>query len=290
VTAPPWWRGLGPAEVVLECSGEPHTVRWERGRVVAFAHRDVEGEQALAALAGERPACLDLLSLWSRHEEDPRVLVVASRGAGDVLVAAADRPGHGWVAYAPMQSAASVRSRLHGGGGMRLRQRRPSSPRPPRWRTDPEIDSLDTLAALAGPLLDRLAGSVAAVWAERIGAGDERVGACRPSLDAALYGRAVLAARLWTADPAAQVTVRVLDPDDPPAIEREGDTLALSLPFSWVARVWATGLAVVLGRFVLGATTDDEGRLVLDTVSADLSTRAAITVGLPAGAEGPSRR
>lgn len=280
MTADPWWQGLGPAEAVLECEGDHHTLRWERGRLTAAAHRDVEGEQALSALAGNRPPCLEVLGLSARHAEDPRMLVLAGRGPGDRLVVGANRPR--WVAYAPMQSMTTARAGGGAGGLRRPSGRAPLRPRLAVGRgTEEDAAPLVTLAALAGPLFDRLASGVAAVWADRIEAGDERVAPVRPALDAALYGRVVLAARRWLADPTAEVVVDVIGPHDQPEVSRRDGALVVAVPFSWLVSVWARGLEVVLGRLVLAASTGPGG-LVLDTLTADLSTRLPLTIGLAA--------
>lgn len=276
-----WWWGLGPASVELDCTGEPHVVRWVEGRLEAQEHADAEGERALAALAGERPACLELLELWARHEEDPRVLVVASRGASDPLLVAAaggrgQRPGYapmrsrgGGPGFAPRASMAySSNATVH-----RMVMRR-GQPGP----LDEESDPLQVLAELAGPLFTRLAGTVAATWAARIEDGDERVAFHRAALDAAVYGRALLALRDWVGDSALEPNFAMIGPDDPPALAVEDGRITLALPFSWTPYVWARGLAVVLGRFAVAASTGTQGQVVLETVEADLSTRTTLTL------------
>ncbi len=279
----PWWHGLAPAEVTVECSGAAHSVRWEHGRLCALAHPDVEGEQALSALAGDRPACLELLGLWSRHEEDPRVLVAASRGPGDPLVAWTGPPSR-WVGFAPLQGAPASRARA------RVRSLARTGPRlvapgPPQRRTAEEPDPLVDLANLAGPLFDYLAGAVAAVWAERLLAGDDRVPPHAAALDTALFGRVLMAVRAWTGDPALEVTVETAGVGDPPSISREDDRVVAVLPFSWLSRVWARGLAVVLGHFVLAISEDAAGVLRLDAAGS-LGTRTVITIDVGAAAAG----
>ena len=78
-----WWTGLQPAEIVVRCGGRSHRVRWERGRLIACDHGDPDDERALAALAGERCACLELLDAWARHADDLRAL---SRAPRDISV------------------------------------------------------------------------------------------------------------------------------------------------------------------------------------------------------------
>ena len=76
---------LPRATTHLECSGERHAIRWAAGELSAPDHGDPEGERALAALGGTSCACLDILSAWARHREDPRLLTAVSRGTGDMI-------------------------------------------------------------------------------------------------------------------------------------------------------------------------------------------------------------
>ena len=79
----PWWRGIPPAGARVSCDGREHRLRWAEGNLLALAHPDLESEQILSVLGGQRYACLDALDAWARHADDLRVLVVASRGLAD---------------------------------------------------------------------------------------------------------------------------------------------------------------------------------------------------------------
>ncbi len=159
------------------------------------------------------------------------------------------------------------------------------APGPPRRRTAEEPDPLVDLANLAGPLFDYLAGAVAAVWAERLLAGDDRVPPHAAALDTALFGRVLMAVRAWTGDPALEVTVETAGAGEPPSISREDDRVVAVLPFSWLSRVWARGLAVVLGHFVLAISEDAAGVLRLDAAGS-LGTRTVITIDVGTAAAG----
>jgi hypothetical protein len=86
-----WWIGIPDAVTRVDCGGEAHTLRWHAGELHALAHEDVEGERALAALGGEPCACVDVLDAWTRHADDLRVLMLASRGPADELDVPVDR-------------------------------------------------------------------------------------------------------------------------------------------------------------------------------------------------------
>jgi len=79
----PWWRGIPPAVARVSCNGHEHQLRWSAGELLASDHPDLEGEQILGALAGQRAACLEALDAWAGYADDLRVLVAASRGAAD---------------------------------------------------------------------------------------------------------------------------------------------------------------------------------------------------------------
>ena len=71
------WHGIPPAVAPVTCGGARHRLRWADGKLGAVDHDDVDGERTLAALSGERCACIDLLDAWARHAADVRVLVLA---------------------------------------------------------------------------------------------------------------------------------------------------------------------------------------------------------------------
>jgi len=125
-----WWFGYDAAQTTVECSGATHRLLWEKGTLHGLDHNDdPEGERTLAALAGERNACVDILDMWRRHQDDLRVLVSGSRGPADAL---APQEPH------PAQAAAAA-----SGSG------RPQRVQPP----SPEQE-LITLLTLGGRLPD----------------------------------------------------------------------------------------------------------------------------------------
>ncbi len=106
----PWWYGLPSAVTTVECSGRSHRLRWRDGELVAVDHDDVTGERTLAALAGQRYHCIDLLDAWQRHRADPDVLVLSSRGPADVLRWSPDGDqirGRGFFSAMPMAYTAA---------------------------------------------------------------------------------------------------------------------------------------------------------------------------------------
>ena len=242
----PWWRGIPPAVARVSCDGREHQLRWAAGELLAPGHPDLEGEQILGALAGQRGACLEALDAWAGHADDLRVLVMASRGAADpVRVRPQDAA---YVAPSVMGRGQAVMARRRAavtammiGGGLRERG-----------------DTLATLLSLGGPMQARLTATVAAAWRERLRDGAAPADAAaaqaaRPALHAALYGRVVATLRGWTGQPALKVTLTMIGEAAPPALARDGDGVAAELPFGWISDVWARGLGTCWDRFCLAA-------------------------------------
>jgi hypothetical protein len=285
------WQGHLPTQVELECSGASHWVRWEEGELFLLNHADAQGERTLAALAGERPPCIELLELWTRHVDDLRVLVLASRGLGDPL--ATGGPAGPQIGSAPpVAMAAPLRGQLRPvppqvrptvgfvsggvsssvGGVARSVPPRPNLPRrlPGTSRHRVE-DPLADLISMAGPLVDRLVAGVAMHWAGRLASGDPAVTDNLPALEAALYGRACLAVRTWLGAPRLDVSVDMIPQAQEPAIARNDAGIEVSLPFNWINEVWARGLSVLMGKFVLSVEPEGGSSLLLNVASHDCS-------------------
>jgi len=262
-----------PAGAAIACGDEVHRLRWERGELCAEDHEDLEGERALAALAGRRCACVDVIDAWRRHEDDLRVLVLASRGPADPL-ARLEAPGAaagalmGPLPIATMSFGAPSRFGVSAG---------PAPALPP----SPE-DELLGLVRLGGALPDRLVAGVAASWAGRLARGEASASE-RAQLEAALWGRVRVAVRSWLGDRRLEVAVRMTAPgSQSELVAQAGGSVVAELPFSWLADVWSAGLATIWGRFCLGASSADGRRWSLVTVTAGLDRRETLTVELPA--------
>jgi hypothetical protein len=268
---------LPPAVALISCQSERHRLRWEHGELQALDHDDVDGELALTALGGEPTRCAQIVANWRRAENDLRVLVLASRGAADLLnpptpeqfqPAGPSTPGNphlfasghaasssfGWYSYAPMGSA-SISIGGHGGAG-------PDEPTP---------DPLFALLQLPGGLPDRLVATVATSWTQRVAEGVAPSSATA-ALTVALVSRVRLALQGWLGENAAEMDVVMLAPGSSPTIERTDGRVRVGLPFSWLADVWVLGLTHVLGRFTL-ASHAAEDRVELDTVGTGLDHR-----------------
>jgi hypothetical protein len=272
----PWWSGLAAVELPIQCSGQPHRLRWAEGELTALEHPDAGRERMLAALGAEPYACLELVDLWNNHTDDLEVLVRASRGAADPLTGA-NRPD-------PRTGV------MYRGGWQPLR--RPSRPRPGTsfgWYASgpvgPDDDAssrdggLNRLLTLGGGLPGRLVATVLGAWIERDQDMDPRAVEAAPALKAALYGRLVAVVREWLG-PSASIELTVVAPDHAPALTRNGTGLRADLPLTWLRDVWCRDLATVLGRFTLSARAVGDAKWELVTVAPDLGPPQKLSLEL----------
>jgi hypothetical protein len=279
----PWWGAFEPAETRVSCGGGQHLVRWTDGRLEAADHPDAEGELVLAALGGDATPCLDLVQAWGSHSDDLAVLAIGPRSAGDKLTvtpAALEELGvgpAGSLTYPPgvvPASSGRVVARRSGWGASRpspaavaaLRRQRRSLPafalitasrghrgHPLRWaggNDEPKRAPVLALLALGEPFQWRLSGTVAEAWSAG-GRHAADLGRVRPMLTAALAARAAPAAGQWLGIDPERVEVTIHDQDGWGEVSVGARELTVSLPVSWLARVWAPGLALVGGHLVV---------------------------------------
>jgi hypothetical protein len=266
-----WWTGLAPAEIVVRCGGTGHRVRWQRGRLIACDHGDLEDERALAALAGERSACIELLDAWARHADDLRALTLAPRDVSDPVRASA------WASSPGARGG-------HVPGGTRAGLPIPSEPRVgrfpvyPRSWDDAEAE-LVALLGLGGGIGERLVATVAAAWTERLRAG--AAAGARPRLRAALHGRVLATLRAWLREPELSLALELVGEREPRSLSRVGGRVHARLPFAWIAEVWTRDLQLTEGRFTLAARPGVHG-WELEALAPDLGPPERVTVRVDA--------
>lgn len=252
----PWWLGLSPAQATIACGEHQHRVRWEAGSLHALDHDDPEGERTLAALGGQRCACVDVLDAWERHQDDPRVLVLASRGRCDQLAPHEELGAvSGWTGYGPAGGRPSRRAQAE--------------------------NELIALLGLGGGVQERLVATVAAAWRQRLGHADRALSRARPQLRAALHGRVFAALGDWLGTSGLECELSMIGERAEPKLISEDGAVRAELPFGWLVEVWARDLATIWGRFCLAATTTDGRSWRLTTVGPDLGPPALITVQFP---------
>jgi hypothetical protein len=265
----PWFACLPSCEAWVPCGQGQHLVRWEAGSFLLPEHPDAEAELVLAALGGEKARCVEVAEAWARHGEDLSVLAIGPRGPEDEIsigwddVAAAQAgPPTGFAFTGPPPS---VRSGPASPGPWASRNPPGLPPSVPaavqgrRRRAQEELETFRqrrqdmlSLLALGYGFQVRLAGQVAASHAGD--ASDERVG---PALVAAMTGRLGPVAEQWLGIDPDQVVVSLFSGPGSSgwgSVELTGRgeqrRLRVALPAIWLARVWASGLALV-GRHLV---------------------------------------
>jgi hypothetical protein len=275
------WIGFAPAQATVICGGETHRLRWEAGALSALDHHDAQAERTLAALGGQRCACVDSLDAWTRRAGDLRVLLLASRGLGDTVVRQPPTPGRSLrPPRAPGNRAATVTL----SGGVSVRHSQATSTRsalavPRPGRADPDEDLL-SLLDLGGGLPERLVATVAETWRTRLEQPGPEAGSGLPQLQAALYGRTTAALRSWLGEGELAVEVTMIDAGEPRRLLAQAGGIRAELPFAWLGEVWCRGLATVWGRFCIDASSEDGQHWTLTTVGPDLGPIQSMTIDL----------
>jgi hypothetical protein len=252
----PWYSCLPSCETEVPCGQGRHLVRWDAGQLQLLAHPDAEAELVLAALGGEKAGCVVLAEAWGRHTSDLSVLGVVQRGPADKIV----------VSWEDVEAAAQAGQPGGAAGLRRPSLRRPASAAglptaPPglsgrqrelQEETERAVErnkDLLSLLALGYDFSVRLAGQVAAAHA------DPAVAGARPAMVAAITARLALVAEQWLGIDPDQVVVSLQDGPGWGRTELTGRgaerRLRVSLPPSWLARVWASGLARTAGHLVV---------------------------------------
>ena len=284
----PWWAAFGPAQTALDCGAGRHRLCWSDGTLVPVDHPDAEGELVLAALGGDATPCLDLVRLWGQHSDDLTVFSIGPRSADDKLTITSgtldELParqhgsglfsvGRGWTgpgSFSMSQhSVRRLRSRkvsssMHVGSrvgfGFAGPIRRPLRASRTSLMSGLGADGSETrielmrLLALGTAFQFRLAGAVAHAWS----AGGQHAGhrgRAGPALAAALTGRVAPVAAQWLGIDPDNIEVSIHDESGWGSIELNRSAAAhrlhAQLPVSWLATVWAPGLAVVGSHLVV---------------------------------------
>jgi hypothetical protein len=269
---PPWWAALPAVETRIRCGTGEHVLRWSEGRLTAADHPDAEGELVLAALGGDKAACVAMLEAWGAHGDDLEVLAlgprspadelavtwelvdelrtVSGRRAGSVPMRPGPAPGGGSATFSALSYSAPSRGARPAARvvrGMPMRRFTPEQERALARRTE-----LLSLFALGRDFQARLSAQVVSAWSGAgTSAGPRELGRARPALVAALTGRLAPAAGPWAGLDPDEVRATLHEDPGWGSAERDGPGLRAALPLSWLARVWAAGFPVVGGHLVV---------------------------------------
>jgi hypothetical protein len=166
-------------------------------------------------------------------------------------------PPRGYAVYGVAGSRSSsslIRATGSGGATMRSHSVLSYGPGNESDRARARQAELLSLLTLSPALALRLAGTVAAAWADGgRRAGDRAAG--RPALVAALAGRLAPAAQSWLGIDPGQVEVTLHEDAGWGQLAMTGSgsdrKLSAALPAGWLASVWAAGLAVTGGHLIV---------------------------------------
>lgn len=229
-----WSRRLPPLETEVRCSGTTHRIRWVRGSVVALDHTDLVAEQAMVALGAAPFPCLEIVHLATGFRDEAKLLLHWNQGLVAGVAASV------WPAGAATLTLLTSLSTL------------PTMP--------PALASAlrghARLANLAPAVVDRIALARVVRLGRR--APEDEMEQLDLELAVSVRAKPALEAcmRTWTRRPPHRlphVECRLGDPEQPPAVAWDGGRACeLRLSPRWLPEVWAPGLALVDGCFVLG--------------------------------------
>ena len=289
----PWFTSLPPCETLVPCGQGRHAVRWKAGELRLASHADLEAELVLVALGGEKARCVEIAEAWRRHVADLTVLSVWPRGPADevavswddVDAAAQAARGGGWGWHGAPRLASPPRAAM-ARAAIRQRQHQQEAGQDSQRRLD-----MLSLLALGTGFQIRLAGQVVAAYADRLDEPDELGRTIRSVLTAALDGRLAPVAERWLGIDPDQVVVALHRGPGWGSVELTGRVeqrrLLVSLPAWWLARVWASGLALIGGHLVVAverAGWPDAQVLALRAPGAEPVSLSAHAVSHPSGA------
>lgn len=248
----PWWDGLAPARAQVPCRDTLHHISWRRGKLLLEDH-DVLAERSLIALGGEPPLCIDVLDAWrrARHPHLMSLLLLLERGP---------RPwpwpegGHRLrhqepIVFPPNLSPQTLRRIRH---HFKVASERED----PLWEVHlieampPGLRRMFALSLIVG--LERVwCRAEPARRAHVADAESAMATIAKPLLEKSIrrwrrsirpYATFVVDARLPAAGEEVSCSAMV---------DAGGATILLTLRLSWFFEVWAHGLALVDGCFVM---------------------------------------
>ena len=253
---------MPPVSAEVACGEETHRITWRRGKLI-LEHHDLLAERSLTALGSPPPVCVEILDAWRRIRGTEQLCDLLLR---ETPLSPEDLA---WRRMCHEQELEHIRKRpgLH---NPHLRQH-PQAQRIREYeerraaeelRLAQRVWALTLLEALPVALRRRLALSVlvnvARHW-QIDGFRRER----EHHVEAALTGLALPllehSALEWRRNvrpsPVVNAELWLRAPSEEPACtlwaDSRGPHGALSLPLAWFTDVWARGLALVDGCFVL---------------------------------------
>lgn len=260
-----WWTAVDPTTVEVTCGDQRHRISWRRGKLVLDDH-DLAAEESFAALGGEPALCLEVLRAWRSAVDDREVLWfwdtprIGDPDMAKMLASVRAQQQHLLAGHRAMVASPTGRRAVPAG----------AIPKEilDRMRTQLAAEQRRSLlSALPEDLRMRL-GLAAIVRAERRQGDRFWFSSRAPDIQTALTARVapaietsmrawrgrlaghhLVTVESWIAAPGEEATVCGLMDD-------AGGWAAASMPIRWLVDVWARGIAVVDGCFVLEVASD----------------------------------
>jgi hypothetical protein len=231
-------------ETTVPCGEAHHAIRLAPDGLELVDHPDAESELILAALGGGKPNCIRIAEAWTRRVQDIDLLMVLPRSDEDeVRVTWGDVE----VARSPVRTSVAMSGPpgppvpIPAGLPAHIRQMQATL----QEAQARQLDIL-TVLALGHEFQKRLVGTIVA------SAGEASPGEASPALAAALAGRAAPAIARWLDVDPDNVTIAVHKGKGWGSMFASDDAVWVALPVSWLSDVWACGMEIVDGRFVVG--------------------------------------
>jgi hypothetical protein len=258
----------------IDCNGAPHRITWRGGRLILEDH-DPLAERSLSALGGKPPMCLELFDAWSAgrgSEQVSKLLLGDKTLSREELRIRKGRHDAELESARRMPQVARIRNASE--PDARARVKVVEAQAAERLEREQQ-EWANTLIEMLPPRLRRALALSVIVNIERqwLQQGFRRDQALEiePALAKLAAPLFEESAHEWSLGlkpyTGFSAKAEVAGPYDRPACTLWADRgrvhATLSLPLSWFVDVWARGLALVSGCFVLGVTeSSSDGHLL----------------------------
>jgi len=260
-----WYDRLPAVTAEIDCGGARHRITWRSGRLVLEDH-DVVAEQSLVALGAKPPMCLELLDAWRARRDSELVCDLLLRdGTISSEELALSRARHESELDSARSMAQRMRAHVRDQPDRAERVRLAERQAVERLEREARLWAITLTEGLPPRLRRALALSVIhkieRQWDDE-GFRREHARDVEPALTALAIPPFEQSARQWSRNlkpyRGFAAHAGLLGPGEEPACALWADRAivhaTVSLPLSWFADVWARGIALVDGYFVMAVT------------------------------------
>ncbi len=279
-----WFDALPAVTAEIDCGGKEHRITWRRGKLIVEDH-DVRAEQSLAALGGKPPVCVEVRDAWRKMRNAELLYwpgLLYDLLLDDSVLSPEDvarrKESHEAVmeSVGPIPPSTRARLKNHPQGAEMLHQlERQAAERLEREKRMWAITLVEALpTALRRTLALSVIVNVARHWHDEAFRRKhaQHLESSLTAIAAPLFEQSV---RRWRRNlkPYAGFVAEawLVAPGEEPKCAAWADSggayAALSLPVSWFTDVWARGIALVDGCFVLGLADNPRDHAELHVVA-----------------------